>query len=293
MKLLITGSKGQLGAELVRQAISHDVIAVGYDQLDITDTAAVSSFARDIRPDAVINAAAYTAVDKAENESSVAFAVNHDGPENLAVACHSIGIPLIHVSTDYVFDGCKKAPYAETDPVAPLGVYGASKWAGEEVVREHCPRHIILRTSWVFSAHGRNFVRTMLHLGAERETLRIVADQVGKPTSASELARTILEILPASDGCWGTYHLAQPDATSWHDFAKAVFAEAVRQGLHLRIKQVRPITTADYPTSAKRPANSALNCDRMEAVFGVKIKPWRESLEEVIHEIKSGDLRGK
>jgi len=286
MKLLITGSKGQLGTELVRQAINYDVVAVDYDQLDIADAKAVSSFVRDIDSDVIINAAAYTAVDKAEEDVDTAFAVNRDGPANLAKVCSELNIPLVHVSTDYVFDGSKDGAYVEGDPVAPLGVYGASKLAGEEAVRTYCPKHLIFRTSWVFSAYGNNFVKTMLRLGAEREELGVVADQIGKPTSAGELARVILAVLPDMEDRWGTYHLAQPDVTLWHGFAEAIFDEARSQGYRMKLKKLNAIGTADYPTAARRPANSELDCHKLERTFGMRIRPWKELLNEVVRELK-------
>jgi len=285
MKLLITGSRGQLGTELMRLGSAHDLLGVDQDELDITDADAVRNTVRTFAPDAVINAAAYTAVGKAESEPEVAFAVNRDGPANLAKACETAGIPLIHVSTDYVFDGCKKGLYIETDPVAPLGAYGESKWAGEESVRKYCPQHIILRTSWVFSAYGNNFVKTMLRLCVEREELGVVVDQLGKPTSAGELARVILEILPATGDYWGTYHIAQPEVTSWYGFAKIIFEEARRHGMALKLKQLNAITTSDYPTPAARPANSVMDCSHFEKTFGFKIRPWKESLSDVIGEM--------
>ncbi|OIO66268.1 MAG: dTDP-4-dehydrorhamnose reductase [Zetaproteobacteria bacterium CG_4_9_14_3_um_filter_49_83] len=289
MRILVTGSKGQLGTELVRQAGAHEVIAADYGELDITDELAVSSFIRDIRPDVVINAAAYTAVDHAEADIDAAYAVNRDGPANLARACSESDVFLVHVSTDYVFDGSKCGAYSESDPIAPLGVYGQSKAAGEVAVRELCPRHLIFRTSWVFSAHGNNFVKTMLRLGAERDTLGVVSDQFGKPTSAAELARLILAIIPDANGLWGTYHIAQPEVTNWHGFAAAIFDEARTQGWSLKLNQLSAIKTEDYPTPARRPQNSELNCDKLEATFGMKIKPWFESLSEVIGEIKDGE----
>jgi len=288
MKLLITGSKGQLGTELNRLGTGHELLAVGHDALDICDASVVSQTMADFCPDVVINAAAYTAVDKAESDSEAAFAVNRDGPANLAKACAQMDVPLIHVSTDYVFDGAKQGAWVEDDPVSPLGVYGDSKLAGEDAVRQACSKHLIFRTSWVFSAHGNNFVKTMLQLAAERDELGVVADQFGKPTSAGELARIILAVLPDMEGSWGTYHVAQPDVTSWHGFASAIFDEARAHGVALRINQLRGITTGDYPTPAKRPVNSELGCHKIENVFNIGIKHWRESLAEVIKEFKYG-----
>jgi len=288
MKLLITGSKGQLGTELSRQAVKHDVVAVDYQELNITDAEAVVGFVDKVRPDVVINAAAYTAVDRAEQNEASAFAVNCDGARYLAQACDTLNIPLIHVSTDYVFDGSKSGAYVENDPLAPLGVYGRSKADGDAAVRQYCHKHIVFRTSWVFSAHGNNFVKTMLRLGAERETLGVVSDQFGKPTSATELARVILAVLPNLDEHWGTYHLAQPEAVSWHAFADAVFTEARLQGIPLALKELHAITTADYPTPARRPVNSALDCSKLEEVFEMAIEPWRISLSQVINELYHG-----
>lgn len=288
MKIFITGANGQVGTELTRQAtdLGWQVMAVDRDQLDIADANAVERLVSEFTPDVVINAAAYTAVDRAESEKDAAYAVNRDGPANLAGACEALGIPLIHYSTDYVFDGSKADAYVEEDSVAPLGVYGESKLAGENAVLDGCTKHLILRTSWVFSAHGGNFVKTMLRLGAEREELGVVADQFGKPTSAAEIARVTLELLSNKTQVWGIYHLAQPVVTSWHGFAKTVFGEASEQGMDLMIKQVNPIMTSDYPTPARRPTNSELNCEKLESVFGVSIRPWRESLAEVIKELK-------
>ncbi len=287
MKLLITGCKGQLGTELVRQAGSNEIIPVDHDELDITDATAVASFVIGNRPDVIINAAAYTAVDQAETDRDLAFAVNRDGPANLAKGCAGLNIPLIHISTDYVFNGTKSGAYTEDDPIDPLGVYGESKAAGEEVVRSRCSRHIILRTSWVFSAHGNNFVKTMLRLGAERSELGVVADQKGCPTSAHELARVIYTVLD-HDAAWGTYHCVQPEPTTWHGFARAIFDEARQQGMKLAVNVVKPIETSDYPTAAARPENSVLYCNRIRESFAIKIKPWRESLAEAIKELKAG-----
>ncbi len=285
MRILITGAYGQLGRELTLQGDAHTLLAVDRDQLDITDQDAVLRCVDDFRPDVVINAAAYTVVDKAEEEVELAFAVNRDGPANLALACEQQAIPLVHVSTDYVFDGTKAGAYIETDPANPLSVYGRSKLAGEEVVMQHCSRHLILRTSWVFSRHGNNFVKTMLRLGVERETLGVVADQCGKPTSASELARVILAVLPNMEDKWGTYHLAQPEVTSWYGFASAIFAEARAQGVALNVATLNAIESKDYPTPAKRPVNSELDCEKIRLNFGITILPWSKSLVKVIKEL--------
>jgi len=284
MRVLITGVHGQLGCELIRQGDKHELLAVARDQLDITDQDAVLRCVALFAPDVVINAAAYTAVDKAESDVEAAFAVNRDGPAHLARACQQSAIPLIHVSTDYVFDGGKKSAYVENDPVAPLGVYGSSKLAGEIAVAQYASRWMILRTSWVFSAHGNNFVKTMLRLGADREILGVVADQHGCPTSAEELARAIYAVLEAgwNDENQGIYHFCQPEPTTWHGFAKAVFVEAESKNMGLKIATVNAITTSDYPIPAKRPENSVMDCSKFESTFDFKIRPWRDSLKAVV-----------
>lgn len=292
MKILVTGANGQVGSELSSRAISRgwEVLAVDRDRLDITNSEAVKAMVEKFHPDAVVNAAAYTAVDKAESDADTAYAINRDGPANLAVACEEAGIPLVHYSTDYVFDGGKSSAYVEGDPVSPLGVYGASKLAGEQAVQEKCALHLVLRTSWVFSSHGRNFVKTMLRLGAEREELGVVVDQFGKPTSASEIAKITFDLLTLINhgtGHWGLYHLAQPEVMNWHGFSEEIFTEARRQGILLKVHRVNPISTADYPTPASRPTNSELNCERLESVFDVQIRSWQESLKEVIRELAS------
>lgn len=286
MKVLVTGCSGQVGVELMRQGKgSHEMIGMTRTELDITDVARVKAIIVSEKPDIIVNAAAYTAVDKAEVESNLCFAVNCDGPKYLAQASQLADIPLIHISTDYVFDGSKSGAYVETDSVSPVGVYGRSKAEGEEQVRHSCEKHIILRTSWVFSSHGNNFVQNMLRLGAEREELGVVSDQHGCPTSAVDIAAVILQLCERHAQQWGTYHFCQPEPTTWHGFAKAIFAEAARQGLLLKIKNVAAIGTDDYPTAAKRPANSVLECSKLKAVFAVVIRPWKESLAEVVKEL--------
>jgi dTDP-4-dehydrorhamnose reductase len=287
VRVLIAGAPGQLGRELVRLGGAYRLLAVDHEQLDICDADAVNRVCQVFAPDLVINAAAYTAVDRAESDADTAFAVNRDGAANLARVCSRFEIPLIHVSTDYIFDGSKLESYVETDSVAPLGVYGRSKLAGEQAVQAFCPKHLILRTSWVFSAHGNNFVKTMLRLGADREELGIVADQRGCPTSAAELARMIYLLCDSGlENRWGVYHLCQPEAVTWFEFANAVFAEAAKQGMDLKIGLVKPIATTDYQTPARRPANSVMDCSKIEQTFRHVIRPWSESLHEVIKELK-------
>jgi len=287
MKVLITGCNGQVGQELVFLASEYGCEAIGLDResFDITDQSVVEKLIQQYQPDVVINAAAYTAVDKAESDVEAAFAVNATGVRYLAQACADMDIPLVHISTDYVFDGSKTGAYVETDAVNPLSVYGKSKLAGEEAVQRICEKYYILRASWVFSAHGNNFVKTMLRLGSEREALGVVADQYGKPTSAQEIAKAIYVMLTSHKEVWGLYHMAQPDVTTWYGFADVIFAEARKQGVKLQLKTLNKITTNDYPTPAKRPINSELDCKKLKKVFAIGIKYWAESLQEVLKNI--------
>jgi len=289
MKVLVAGCKGQVGIELIRQGIAtHEVVAFDHAGLDITDAKAVHEVVQRVRPDVVINAAAYTSVDKAEGEVELAFAVNRDGPANLAKACAAIHIPMVHISTDYVFGGSEAGAYNEDDEPKPVGVYGQSKLAGEQAVQECCVRHVIIRSSWMFSKHGYNFVKTMLRLGAGRKELAVVADQYGCPTAAGELARGIMALLEEGKSAWGIYHFCQPEPITWYGFAEAIFDEARRQGMRLKLDSLNAITTADYPTSAKRPTNSVMACGKFEKTFAFMIRPWRQSLAEVIRELKRG-----
>ncbi|HYE95250.1 MAG TPA: dTDP-4-dehydrorhamnose reductase [Rubricoccaceae bacterium] len=292
MRVLVTGAGGQIGHELVERAPAFGVEAtgLGHAALDVADAGAVRRAIGGVEPDVVINAAAYTAVDRAETEPEVAFAINRDGVAALASACAAHGIPLIHFSTDYVFDGTKRTPYTEDDPPNPLGVYGRSKWEGEEAVRAVLDRHVILRTAWVFAGHGHNFVRTMLRLAREREVLRVVADQEGCPTparGAAEAALTIARQLAEPPARWGTYHVAGTPPTTWHRFAEAIAAEARRHG-PLVATHVEPITTADYPTPAPRPAYAVLDTRRTARAFGLTPPAWREALPEVVAALLAG-----
>jgi dTDP-4-dehydrorhamnose reductase len=281
LKILVIGPSGQLGWELLLQAenLGLDVIGVSPSQLDITQPSHVENTFSNYLPSLVINAAAYTDVDRAESEEQLAFSVNRDGAANLARSCAKTGTPLVHISTDYVFNGNKKSPYDEKDPVSPLGVYGRSKEEGEQKIRSHLKQHIILRTSWLYGVHGHNFVKTMLKLGKENEILRVVADQYGSPTCAADLAVAVLVIgkyiLNGSDIKWGTYHYCGQGVTSWYDFAEAIFEFARPYGSIL-LTRVEPTTTAQYPTKAKRPFFSALDCSLIQKHFGIKPKPWRE-----------------
>lgn len=288
MKLLITGAGGQVGSELARQAsaMGLQTLALTSRELDITDAAAVEAAVDGV--DLLINAAAYTAVDRAESEVQRAFAVNRDGPLNLARACARRGIPLLHLSTDYLFDGRCRQAYHEDDRINPLGVYGASKWAGEQMIRETLPDHLILRVSWVFGVQGHNFVKTMVKLARTRPILRVVADQQGCPTFAGAIAETLLQLagrLPFSDGSvWGTYHFRGTPAISWYGFSRAIVARA-RRLTALSVRQVLPIATPEFPTPAARPANSVLACDRLQTVFGIAPAPWLPGLEQVLHSV--------
>lgn len=286
--ILLTGANGQLGWEVARRAATAGLSCHAFDRaaLDITDASAVRRTITDLRPGVVINAAAYTAVDRAESEESTAFAVNRDGPAYLAEACAASGSALVHVSTDYVFDGAKQSPYTEEDQVAPLGVYGASKLAGEEAVRRRCPRHIILRTAWVYGIHGHNFVQTMLRIGRERDTIRVVNDQHGSPTFAGDMAEVILRLAARlrDDGMpdqgLGTFHCVNQGTTTWYGFASKIF-EMAEPALR-RKPAVQAITTAEYPTPARRPANSVLDCSRLSRVQAITLRPWEAALDEML-----------
>ena len=289
MRILVAGASGQVGRELCRQGLANgfQVIAPERANFDISDASGVRQFVADSAPDIVFNAAAWNGVDEAEDQSAQALQVNHDGAANLATACAEHAIPLVHYSTDYVFDGTKASAYVEDDAPGPINAYGRSKLAGEEAVRAHHEQHLILRTSWIFSAHRSNFVKTMLKLGATRTELRVVDDQIGKPTCAATIAQISLAIAPDMQRAWGTYHLAQPEAVSWHDFATAVFEAATQHGMTLAVKNVVPISSDDFSSVASRPENSVLDCHKLENRFEVVIQDWHDALHTVIGDLLS------
>jgi dTDP-4-dehydrorhamnose reductase len=285
MNVLIVGAAGQLGRALVAsKPKSAQVTAVDIGELDITSRDAVSNTVRALKPDVIINAAAYTQVDKAETEPERANAINAEGPLHLAGAAQAVGARLIHISTDYVFDGQSAKPYRPTDPAAPMGIYGASKLAGERHALEQCERALVIRTAWLYSANGHNFVHTMLKLMRERDELRVVADQTGAPTWAATLAQVVWT--GASKPILrGVYHWTDAGTTSWHGFAVAIQEEARARGLLTRNVPVHAIRTEDYPTPAKRPAYSVLDCSATVADFGVAQTPWRNTLRAMLQEV--------
>jgi dTDP-4-dehydrorhamnose reductase len=288
-RILVTGGSGQLASALA--TIGGDrVLLAGRPALDFDRPETIAAAFREADPWLVVNAAAYTAVDAAETDEAAAMRANRDGPAELARLCAGAGVPLIHVSTDYVYDGEKASPYVETDPVGPRSVYGATKLAGEAAILASGARAIILRTAWMYAATGRNFVRTMLTLGQTRDALRVVADQHGCPTNATDLARAILAIADRlladgwNDAYAGVFHATGSGETTWHGLAMAVFEEASRHGAKTPAT-VTPIMTAEFPTPARRPANSRLDRARLEAVFGVRLPHWRDSLTRTVDEI--------
>jgi len=284
MKILVTGSNGQLGWEICRQGKERGILTIPLDipEFDITDNVAIERAVLKSDADLVVNCSAYTAVDKAESEQAAAFSVNSEGPSLLAAACNQKGIPLIHISTDYVFDGCKEGPYCEIDQVSPIGVYGKSKAEGEENVRRNLKEHIIFRTSWLYGVHGQNFVKTMLKLGKEREEIRVVADQYGCPTFAADLAKIILDISSRmgeySHVIWGTYHCCGNGTTTWFHFASKIF-EIAKGYDTFKVRDIIPIKTSEYPTAATRPVNSVMDCSLMCREFNIVTPLWERSLE--------------
>ena len=287
MKILLLGSRGQLGWELLNanKECGFDCEGLDTPEFDMTDRGAVETTLEREKFSLIINAVAYTGVDKAESERDKAFAVNAEGPRYLALECAKRNIPLIHISTDYVFDGHKRSPYIETDALGPVCVYGESKAAGEKAVREAFDRHMILRTSWLYSSHGNNFVKTILRLAREREELRVVADQYGCPTYAADLAAAILEIAKQIDRKrsvqWGVYHYCGHGVTTWYEFALEV-CKLGKKHAPMRVKEIKAISTGEYPTPAKRPPYSALACSKIRSVFNIQTRPWQDSLADML-----------
>jgi dTDP-4-dehydrorhamnose reductase len=290
MRLLLLGVGGQLGQEITAVASGIDLIVRTHQETDVVDANAVAAAFEAAQPNIVVNAAAYTNVDRAESEQEKAFRVNATGAGVIASTCARADIPLVHISTDYVFDGTKGAPYVETDATAPLSVYGASKLAGEDAIRERHKKHLILRTSWVYGRFGSNFLKTILRLAGQREQLKVVADQHGSPTSTADLAAAILALAPrlVSDSAsadWGTYHFTGEGETNWWQFADEIISRR-EKWVGSRPKLI-PITTAEYPTAARRPANSTLDNHRFRTTFGLSSRPWRASVCDVVDALLS------
>lgn len=293
MTILLLGANGQLGQEL-RRALAPlgSMVATtrsgalpdgtACEVADFDQPASLAALLDRVQPTVVVNAAAYTAVDRAEEDRDAAFRANAEAPGVLARWCAQAGVPLVHYSTDYVFDGQGTRPYREDDATAPLGVYGASKLVGEQAVRAAGGRHLIFRTAWVYASHSANFLRTMLRVGAERDVLRVVADQIGTPTPAALIADVTAQALQHDGALSGTWHLTAKGETSWHGFAEAIYAEAVAAGVLPRAPKVEAITTAEYPTPAKRPAYSHLDVAKLERDFGVALPSWQDGLKRVI-----------
>jgi len=284
VRVLVTGAQGMLGRAVAAEAGARGwaVVRLGRTDLDITDLTAVRSALREYRPDAVVNCAAYTDVDGAETARERAFAVNGLGPRNLALACRETGVDLLHISTDYIFDGRKDGPYGVYDDPCPVNVYGASKLWGERAIASLASRFYIVRVSWLFAPWGKNFVATMLRLGRERESLRVVDDQYGCPTYAPDLARLLLDLIATR--CYGVYHATNQGVTSWCGFARAIMKQA---GLPARVE---PCTSAEFPRPARRPANSVLDPFPLRETVGYLLPPWEDALERCLKEMRKEEL---
>lgn len=290
--MLQFGTTGQVGTELVRQAATHpelEITALSHSDCDFEDPEKAARLVWETKPDLIVIAAAYTAVDKAESEEELCWEINAETPIAIAGAAGPEGPAIIHFSTDYVFDGEKGSAYTEEDPTEPVGAYGRFKLHGEQMLLRCCPRSLVLRTSWVVSAHGRNFVKTMLRLAGEGRPLRVVDDQFGRPTSAADLAGFVLSqagrlaTAPTGDARFGLFHFANAGETTWRRFAEAIVEEAYGADA----PKVEPITTAEYPTPAKRPARSTLDTAKLERVFGYHPRPWRKALHDIVAELKA------
>ena len=286
MRVLITGCNGQVGHCLTERLKSKaEILALDYEGLDITDQQAVSKTVADFKPDYIINAAAHTAVDRAEQEVELSNAINRDGPQYLAQAAQQLNAVMLHISTDYVFDGTGDKPYVETDNTGPQGVYGQTKLAGELVVAQSCEKHLILRTAWVFGEHGNNFVKTMLRLAQTRDELNIVGDQFGGPTYAGDIADALISMVDyieqGQEPAWGVYHFAGMPYASWYEFAAKIFQSAETKGVLAKQPKITSVPTSDYPTPAKRPANSRLDCSKISNQFGIQPSDWVAALDNI------------
>ena len=295
-KILLTGVNGQVGHALQQKLSNHQVFALNRDQLDLSDKDAIRRVVKAIQPDLIINPAAYTAVDKAESEPDLAYAINAIAPQVLAEEAAKLNAALIHFSTDYVYDGSKIENYVETDAVNPLSVYGKSKLAGELAINAVGLPHLILRTSWVYGAYGKNFLKTIIRLASERDSLRIVADQFGAPTSSESIADAVIDLFntwqPLELSQTGVYHFTNQGKTSWHGFSSEIVSEYNRlavskslQMLKANVENIEPITTADYPTPAARPANSTLSNQKLKQVFNVSLPSWQQGLQQVMQSL--------
>lgn len=289
MHLLVTGAKGQIGREICQYAEDFGFIANGFShtELDITNPQQIEQCIAETKPALIINAAAYTAVDKAENEPHAALTINCDGVKNLAQLCRRNSTPLLHISTDYVFDGNQPTPYLEDDDANPINAYGQSKWKGEQVLREHWEQHVILRTSWLFGLHGNNFVKTILRLASEPEEIKIVTDQTGCPTPAVDAAKTLLTIakqIMEGKKTWGTYHYCGDSAVTWYTFANTIL-QLAKTKFSLQNNHITPITTEKYSALAKRPKNSILKVAKLVDAFGITSCDWHRGLHDVLEKL--------
>lgn len=296
MTVLVFGGNGQVGQELLRALAPLGTVVPttrsgrlpdgsACETADFSQPDSLPALLDRLQPSIVVNAAAYTAVDRAEQDAEAAFAANAQAPGVIARWCAAHGVPFVHYSTDYVFDGQGSAPYREDESTAPLGVYGTSKRDGEDAVRAAGGRHLIFRTAWVYASHGANFLRTMLRVGAERDALRVVADQIGTPTPAALIADVTAQALQHPDQLSGTWHLTATGQTSWHGFAEAIFAEALATGVLVKVPTVEAIPSSEYPTPAKRPAWSVLDNRKLQQDFGIVLPTWQDGLKRVMAEI--------
>jgi dTDP-4-dehydrorhamnose reductase len=295
-KILLTGVNGQVGHALSTKLSAYEVVSLSREQLDLSRPDEIRRVVQSVKPDLVINPAAYTAVDKAESETELAFAINATAVQTFAEEAAKLNAVLIHFSTDYVYDGTKPQAYVETDAVAPVSIYGKTKLAGEEAIRAVCLPHLILRTSWVYGAYGKNFLKTILRLAAERDSLRIVSDQFGAPTSSASIADAVVALTqqwqPAEENQTGVYHFTNTGVTSWHGFACEIMNEYNRlapakhwPALKASVSQIAGIATAEYPTPANRPPNSRLDNAKLKQIFGVELPTWQAGLQQVMQDL--------